>query len=111
MDFVRTRIISLALALILFESLSACAFQSAQENFSHWMQCQVGKKVDDADAFTNRYPQLRVAVRNLPNGNLEEEYKAGYMLRCRVYFEVDTSSRKIVSWRYEGTDQDCARSN
>jgi hypothetical protein len=102
------RIVTLALALTFFGSLLACASESAQQNFKDWLQQQLGKSVDDPDAYINRYPENRITTRNLPNGNLELKYKGGHLLRCTVYFEIDKSSRTIISEHYEGTGQNCS---
>jgi hypothetical protein len=63
------------------------------------MQAEIGKNADDPGADRNRYRRLRVAVKELPNGNVEEQYD---LIRNPVYFEIDKVTRKIVNWRYEG---------
>lgn len=96
------------LALVLLISLTACASGRAHQNFKNIMQLEVGKPVNHPYLTRNEYPGRRVASRVLPNGNIEEEFKAGIGLRCRVFFEIDNQAKKIVGWRYEGTEQDCA---
>ena len=71
------------------------------------MQEQVGKHSDDPDAIRNRYARLRVAVKTLANGNIEEEYRGGRGGRCPTYFEIDPLKKQIVGWRHEGTEDDC----
>jgi hypothetical protein len=74
----------------------------------HTMQLDVGQKADEQYAYRNRSRNLYVATRKLPNGNMEEEYEGGLGLKCRVFFEIDESAGKIVSWRHEGPDNICA---
>ena len=89
-------------------ALTACASERAHQNFKNIMQLEVGKSIDYPHLTRNEYPTRRVATRTLPNGNTEEEFRAGEGLKCRVFFEIDNKSQKIVAWRYEGTDQICA---
>ena len=60
---------------------------------------------DDPNALRNRYGRFRAGVKELPNGNVEEQYD--FVRNCPVYFEIDKVTRKIVNWRYEGTEKDC----
>lgn len=100
-------ILRTTLAHVLCASLWACATGVAHENFKKAMDRQVGKNADDPGAYLVYYRRLHVSTTLLPNGNTEEQYRAGRD-PCRVYFEVDKASRKIVGWRYEGTQEDCA---
>jgi hypothetical protein len=106
-----TRVFTLALrsvpVFVLCASLTACASGRAYENLGNWMQEQIGKSAEDPDAYRNRYRNLHVAAKELPNGNVEEQYRTGRGLRCQVYFEIDKATRKIVGWRYGGTQEDC----
>lgn len=95
------------LVLALYASLSACATGVAHENFKKVMDRQVGKSADDPGAYLVYYRESRIGAKVLPNGNTEEQYRAGRG-SCRVYFEVAKTTRKIVGWRYEGTQDDCA---
>lgn len=94
------------LALVLCTSLSACATGRAHENFKKVMDRQVGKSADDPGAYLVYYKERRVGATMLPNGNSEEKYRAGRD-PCRVYFQVDKATRKIIGWRYEGSEQNC----
>ncbi len=96
------------LALVANVSLTACASDLAHRNFKNIMQLEVGKPIDHPYITRNEYPSRRVASRVLPNGNTEEEFKSGRGLRCRVFFEIDNKAQKIVGWRYEGGQEDCA---
>ena len=91
-----------------FGSLTACASGRAHQNLKNIMQLEVGKPIDDPYLTRNEYPGQRVASRVLSNGNLEEEFQAGRGSRCRVFFEIDNKAKRIVGWRYEGSDDDCA---
>lgn len=95
-----------ALALVLCASLSACATGRAYENFKNTMQRQVGKSADDPYISMNRYPERRGTARVLSSGNIEQQYRFGP--GCQVYFEIDKATRKIIGWRYEGSEQNCA---
>ena len=86
----------------------SCSYLDAHQNYVRARQLQIGRSIDDPYAVRNRYPDRRVGVRALPNGNIEEEFKDGLGLRCRTFFEIDNKAGKIVAWRYEGTKQDCA---
>lgn len=94
--------------LTLCMSLTACAgSRSAHENFKITMQLDVGRSLDDPYIFRNRVRSLYVGARLLPNGNVEEEFDAGRGPTCRVFFEIDNKARKVVGWRYIGTEADC----
>jgi hypothetical protein len=54
-------------------------FRRPQQNFKDWLQQQLGKSVDDPDAYINRYPENRITTRDLPNGNLELQYRGGHL--------------------------------
>lgn len=94
------------LGLLLCASLSACVSGIAHQNFKSAMQRQVGRSVDDPNVPMNRYPKDRGPARDLPNGNTEQLFRFGPS--CQVYFEIEKASRKIVGWRYEGTQENCA---
>ena len=91
---------------VLFASVTACASGSAHENLKSHRQYKVGRAADDSTAVFNRYPERRRASRTLPNGNAEQEW--AFRSNCRVYFEIDKASRKIIAWRYEGGEAVCA---
>jgi hypothetical protein len=94
-------------ALILIAIVVGCAAGSAHENFKSLMQLQVGRNIDNPYYFGNRYAGSRIATRTLANGNSEEEFPIGYRHRCRVFFEIDKSTRTIIGWRYEGVEENC----
>ena len=96
------------IALTLSALLTACLYTSGHKVFLHNMQFEVGKSADDPYSYRNLYRRRLLSAKDLPNGNLEEEFPDGRRERCRVFFEIDKVARKIVSWRYEGTEDDCA---
>lgn len=77
------------------------------QNFMEIYDHQVGKTIDDPSSYIARYPQEIVGSRDLPNGNKEIEFLRSAS-ECRVFFEVDPHTRKIVGWRYEGSDETCS---
>jgi hypothetical protein len=95
----------LFVATVIGGLLSACA--NSHENFVEFMQVDVGKPSNDPYIYRNRYQERLVTSRTLANGNLEEELRAGRR-ECRVFFEVDPKIERVVSWRYQGSDKDCA---
>ena len=72
------------------------------------MQGNVGRTTSDAYVYRNRNRNLFVTTRHLSNGNIEEEFRGGRGHTCRIFFEINEESQRIVGWRYEGTDDDCA---
>ena len=98
------------LLVLMAASAAACVSPSeaSHRNFLSHMSVQVGKGLDTPELTRNRYPERQVSSRKLSNGNTEEEFAAGYKLRCRVFFEADNTTRKIVGWRYEGSREDCS---
>jgi hypothetical protein len=95
-------------ALVLGLSLTACAAPSAHQNFKDIMQGNVGRSLDDPYVYRNRYRAVNyVASKPLPNGNVEEEFRGGRGPTCRLFFEIDNQARKVVGWRYTGTEADC----
>lgn len=75
-------------------------YQTFLEHYSR----HVGKSVQ---VLRSRGPHS-ISVKQLPNGNVEEEY----WLRngaCRYYYEVDHKTGIIVRWRHEGGEQNCVQ--
>jgi hypothetical protein len=92
--------------LLLAALLSSCAGGNARQNLADWMQDQVGKHADDPNTYRSRYGRFRLGTVALANGNTEEEFRAG-RADCRVFFEIDRSTRKIIAWRYGQPDNNC----
>lgn len=86
-------------------SLSGCYLGSGVERFNRQMDQDVGKRAEDPYIVRNLYPERKTASRELPNGNLEEEFFFGG--RCRVHVEIDKAKHVISSWRRNPIDNDC----
>lgn len=87
-------------------SFAACSTGRAHQNFKSAMEAQVGRDLNDPHLLRNRSPNY-VSTRALPNGNIEDEFKIGRRLNCRIFIEADKTVGKTVGWRYEGSEQDC----
>jgi hypothetical protein len=88
--------------------LAACAGTSAEyRNFKQVMDRQVGKGIDDPDAYPVFYRLRELNSKPLQNGNLQQQYAAGRNERCRLYFEVEPRTGRIVRWSSEGSESDC----
>ena len=94
-------------ALLLGGNLQGCGSVTAHQNFLKTMEIDVGRSSLDPYVFRNRAQSLFVDATRLPNGNIEERFRAGRGPTCRVFFEIDEAAEKIVRWRYEGTEADC----
>ena len=103
-----TRLISTFLAVVTPLVLVGCLSMDSHQNFMNTLQLSVGRSLSNPYLYTNRNRNLYVATKPLPNGNVEEEFKGGRGPTCRVFFEIDNKAEKVVSWRYEGSDEDCA---
>lgn len=94
-----------ALAALL---VAGCATNSAERaNFKQVMDRQVGKGIDDADAYPAFYRLRELNTKPLQNGNLQYQYAAGRNERCKLYFEVEPRTRRIERWSAEGSESDC----
>jgi len=68
-----------------------------RENFKRVMDRQVGKAIDDPDAYPVYYRLKQLNTKSLPKGNTQQIYAAGREGKCQVGYEVDGSG-KIVGW-------------
>lgn len=91
--------------LLFTMSLPSCASLTPHENFKNIISHSVGKSIDDPPRITAAYPQYLISSKLLPNGHLENEYR--FRGTCRYFFEIDQTTRKIVGWRFEGSESDC----
>ena len=80
---------------------------AGQEAFKRVMERQVGKQTDDPDFYPVYYGLRQVDSKTLPNGNVEDEYRAGRKGECRLVFETTPGARRVVGWRIEGPTGDC----
>ncbi|MFN2646330.1 MAG: hypothetical protein ABR570_15180 [Burkholderiales bacterium] len=87
--------------------IAACATPAEHRNFREVMERQVGKSVDDPDSYPVFYRLRQVKAKSLANGNQQQEYAAGRSGRCRLFFEVEPLSRRIVRWSFEGSEREC----
>lgn len=88
--------------------LAGCASTNADyENFKQVMDRQVGRGIDDPDAYPVFYRLRELNSKSLPNGNLLQQYAAGRNGRCKLLFEVEPGKRRIVRWSSEGSERDC----
>ena len=94
-------------SLILVLVLAGCATAPEHENFKQVMGAQVGKRIDDADAYPVFYRLREVNAKPLPNGNIQEEYAAGRKGECRLFFEVEPLTRRIIAWSFDGSERNC----
>ena len=97
------RLTSVALLL----ATAACATPPEHENFKRVMDRQVGKLIDDPDAYPVFYRLRQTNTKQLANGNQQQQYAAGRNGRCQVNFEVAPLTRRIVRWSFEGKERDC----
>ena len=94
---------SIFILLHCFLIFPGCAIDP-HDNFVRGMQSQVGKKVGETDPGFLSENRL-IEVRELENGNLEYQY--AHYRECRYFFEVDPESDTILSFRFEGEEDDC----
>ena len=94
-------------AALLALALAACASSAEHANFKQVMNRQVGKGIDDADAYPVFYRLRELNTKPLPNGNLLQQYAAGRNERCKLNFEVEPRERRILRWSSEGGERDC----
>jgi hypothetical protein len=87
--------------------VAACATSPEHENFKRVMERQVGKSIDDPDAYPVFYGLRQTNSKSLPNGNTQQTYAAGRNGRCEVSFEVAPAKRQIVRWTLDGKERDC----
>jgi hypothetical protein len=92
---------------IFLAALAACATPAEHLNFKEVMNHQVGKSIDDPDAYPVFYRLRQVSAKSLPNGNQQQEYAAGRSGHCRLFFEVEPLSRRIVKWSFDGSEREC----
>ena len=89
----------------LIASQSSCVAVTPQENFRLHMESKIGMNIDDPPKVTGINPAQLISSKILQNGNLENEYL--FRGTCRYSYEIDQKSRKIVGWRFEGSERDC----
>lgn len=96
-------VVLLQAGCMILDEMSGPIYSPHQTFLNHYGG-YVGKSVQ---VVRSRGPQP-ISVKQLPNGNIEEEY----WLRngaCRYYYEVDHKTWIIVRWRYEGGEENCVK--
>lgn len=99
-------------ACFLVASLAACktVFHSernvAHEYFEYVMTSKIGMLYDDPPSVTGINTEQLMSSNILSNGHMENGYR--FSDACVYYFEIDPNTRKILSWRYMGSEEDCA---
>lgn len=89
-------------AMVASFGISAClGYPASHETFINQSAYWVGKSIFSLKR--NSGPSYD--IKKLPNGNMEEEWVEG--LKCRGFYEYDTRTNIIVSWRFEGSATDC----
>lgn len=84
---------------------SACSSVTPHENFQMILGQSVGKNIDAPPRITNAYADRLLSSRVLQTGNLENEYQ--WYGACRYFYEIDSKTRIIVGWHFEGSERDC----
>src|SRR4051812_22745919 len=89
--------------------LVACAGTTAPErdNFKRVMDRQIGKSIDDSDAYPVFYRLKQLTSKPLPNGNTLQVYAAGRNAKCQVGYEVNNLDRRITGWTIEDGADEC----
>ena len=89
--------------------VAACASGGGAErdNFKLVMDRQIGKSIDDSDAYPVYYRLKQLNSKQLPNGNTQLVYAAGWNQKCQVGYEVSSVERKIVKWSIVDGAEDC----
>ena len=93
--------------LLLVAVLASCScgsFSSPHENFKSHMSHNINKRIDDPNTNWVR-PEYLIGARMLANGNIENQYQ--WRGSCMYFFEFEVNTKKIVSWRFEGSEKDC----
>ena len=92
----------LVTAMLIALTLSGCVGHPANhETFVNQSTYWVGKSIQDR----RRNSGHSLGVKQLPSGNMEEEWVWGS--KCRKFFEYDPKTNIIVSWRFEGSTTEC----
>jgi len=76
------------------------------EKFVQQMRSKIGMYYDDPPSHTGINTEHFISSNILLNGNMENGYR--HQGSCIYYFEINPDTRKIVGWRYTGTEFDCS---
>lgn len=81
-----------------------CSTIPQHENFVFQMNATLGKSFDSS-RMTWGGEKYHLSTRTLPNGNVERGYQ--YRGTCKYFFELNSITNVVVSWRYEGLRENC----
>lgn len=99
-------------ACFLVAALPACNIMPhsetnlAHEYFEYVMTSKIGMNYDDPPSVTGINAEQLMSSNILSNGHLENGYR--FSDACVYYFEINPDTRKILSWRYMGSEEDCS---
>lgn len=99
------------LAFVFTMLVASCAIGSGwpHENFKEIYGGKVGENADDPNLLAGGYPKKKVGSTYLPNGNIEVHYVMDNPWgQCDIFYEVNSETRVIVSWRYQGSHEACS---
>ena len=65
-------------------------------NFKRVMDRQVGKSIDDPDAYPVYYRLRLLTTKPVPKGNMQQVYAAGREGKCQVGYELDASRKRVI---------------
>lgn len=100
------------IALISIMCLTSCATWP-HKFFLEYFDNHVGRSLDDPSNTIKRYPSSVRSIRVLEDGT--EEYEKVHLqtregeILCKVFLRVDPVRRVVISWRYEGKDENCVQ--
>jgi len=79
------------------------------QSFKNMYGRQLGLDSTNADlSWIARYPESVINREILSNGNIELEYRAmSFRDGCRVFYEIDSVSKIVTTWRFEGDEHSC----
>jgi hypothetical protein len=93
----------------LFLLTTSCLSLDPYKRFEDQLQAQVGGSIDDASLYSWSVQPELVFTKPLPGGHIEYHYQfENFRGLCRYVFEVDSTTRRIIDWRYDGEDKDKA---
>jgi len=88
--------------------LTGCVFfaPDPHENYIAILHSKIGYKWNELPAFQFPSEKYLVAVKTLPNGNLEKKYRNDRGT-CIDIYEIDPKTNVIIGVGFEGKNEDC----
>ncbi len=102
-----SKIFGLTVALLAGLPLSGCVgYPPSHEAFVAQQASVIGSSIHSLRGMHSTPP---LSTKQLPNGNMEDQWKAGYgnRDRCHSFYEYDPQTSIITGWRFEGSKEDC----